>query len=214
MLCVFRCQLWQMCFESASKGFASDDWSACSEFGWSSSPMCKIYWPRLLRGIIRSVGFLHACHVIGTYWYKIGIYDCTQVSTPWSVQVHRYAHVHVHIVNRGSRSQLNSIVFGCEWAKVVCRCLLYFPHIFSSVSPRRRWPLTMDRFSLKQRNIHLVNKHLRPGCCIYMDFCHSSSPQTSWKAWKHTEKSWNVVEFLGRAPPFWMTEKVALYQIS
>ena len=91
MLCVFRCQRWQMCFESASKGFASDDWSACSEFGWSSSPMCKIYWPLLLRGIIRSVGLLHACHVIGTYWYKIGIYDCTQVSTPWSVQVHRYA---------------------------------------------------------------------------------------------------------------------------
>ena len=75
MLCVFRCQLWQMCFESASRGFASDDWSACSVFGWSSSPMCKIYWPLLLRGIIRSVGFLHACHVIGTYWYKIGIYE-------------------------------------------------------------------------------------------------------------------------------------------
>ena len=38
----------------------------------------------------RLVGLLRACCVIGTRLIKIG-YDCTLVSTPWSVHVHTYA---------------------------------------------------------------------------------------------------------------------------
>ena len=45
----------------------------------------------------------------------------------------------------------------------VCSIFMYFPRIFCPVSPRRRWPSMMDRFSLKRHNIRRRNKHLRPG---------------------------------------------------
>ena len=112
-LCVFRCQLWQMCLESAFTGFASDDWSACSVFEWSSSPMSQIYLPLIVRLV--TVSRCVTCmsrnwHILVQDWMSLhtGFYPfvCTSACI---------CHVHVHIVNRGPRSQLNSIVFGCEW---------------------------------------------------------------------------------------------------
>ena len=55
-----------------------------------------LYWPLLVRGMINlktwevSLAVSRFLTCMLRNWYKIG-YDCTLVSTPWSVHVHTYA---------------------------------------------------------------------------------------------------------------------------
>ena len=141
----------------------------------------------ILRNGLRQVGrfvtwcYIHVAQLVQDWkWLHTAFY-------PLVCTCAYICHVHVHIVNRGPRSQPNSIVFECEWktwktqnwtwgwiyeqqtgtvfrAGVQQQSSATGGSCSCSWSPHpRRWPWMMDRFSLKQPNIQVTNRLLRPG---------------------------------------------------